>query len=65
MVSSSDLQVDDDFVPFTIFYDGSQVIDGLRKGVEIVQSGAYQEMRRGFEECMRESFKEHQARYIG
>lgn len=63
-VSSSDLPLEADILPYTVAYDGQAVLDGIASAVEIARSPQYAVMRDGFRQHMHDIFPENQQRYL-
>ncbi len=65
MVSSTELALDAEHIPFTQLYEGRDVATGIAKAVEIVRSGGYPDLRARLEAHMKATFAGHRDRYIG
>jgi len=65
IVSSTDLELDDDLTPFAVSYQGSDLFSGLRAAVEVFDSPQYTGIRQRYWQHMAQLFDLSQANYLG
>lgn len=63
LLSSADLPLDDDLLPFTIQYD--DLFTGLQQAVELFHSADYNQRRARYEQARYEAYAISQANYLG